>query len=1285
MLSYIGKVIFLLFFLYTLLVPYTITNSFAEGDRTTERHTRKADENNNIGVQVNTSDKKYWNSDTHINNGVKENNYTSDADVQNVIAKNLQLAGNFLSSSPSELAEQAKSYALGQVNGLVTSEAQKWLSQFGTARINFAIDNEGKLKNSSLDLLLPLYDNKADWLFFSQLGYRNKDSRNTMNLGLGGRYFYEDWMYGLNTFYDYDLTGKNQRLGLGGELWRDYVKVSANTYYRVSDWKNSRDFAGYHERTANGYDIRGEFFLPAYPNLGVKLSYEQYFGDQVTLFDRDTKQKDPNLAIMGLSYTPVPLFTLGVDYKQAAGGHSEAQFLANLSYKLGVPLSAQLSSENVALARQLAGSRYDLVERNNHIVLDHQAKPAAQLSLPDTVIGYSGNQQDVTVKFSSDSPAKQIRWETKPDFEKNGGKLSSQFGNTIKVTLPTYLPGDNQNNSYPISAFAEWENGQKSAPAEMRVIVKPFMLKKLEEANFTPAGPLLATGEAKDGYTFDPVITFDTADGAPIKNATINHVQWITDPKVGPDTGLELLGLGTSDSAAIDENGHFKHKPILVSKEPHKNVKVYLKMDSQAPQLVGEVGFDINIDGFHFEKIEVSPATPSLIANGSQTYTYKAVVLDGNNKPIGNQKINNVNWSIKQNGKDMSTTAPNITFTTSGDTTTPDGELTAKLSSKEEMKDVVVSLSIQGKAAVPAQNKVTFVKDTQDYSISKDGIKPEKLTSLTADGYQQYQFMATILDISGKPVDADTVINDAHWKIDEPSDAAKYGITLTSETKTDGKGNLKAILSSTQEFTGDVVVSLSVHGKTAASAKTNVAFIAHSISKNGIKSEELTSLSANGYQQYQFMATILDANSNPVKAGTVIKDALWQIDKPTDAAKSGLTLTPENKTDSKGNLKVILSSTQAFTGDVVVSLKVGTQGPVQSTDTPVEFTPALGGITFERLKSLSPNGSAQYQFTASGLDDNGNPVKAGTVINDAQWSIVNIQGAAASDVVLTPDNTVDSNGNIKATLTSTKKIEGHIIVSLKIGTLSPVQSDKSTIGFNPGKISSISKSTSLPVVISGSNNLEVIVTDGDDRYFPNKEVKWEISVGPGGDKSAVTISPASSTTNNDGKASTTLTSTKPQIVTIKASVDGMGESPEQNVVFVLGATDYARDRNSTTDTKTSFSLKLQDNNRNTFINRDNITITPWLIGAKFNNNNLEQYEVINNPTRYVINTVKDGNNNEGKVEIEITDKSSRGTAATAHNYHILACFGLGDTVAEAQKQIIYCNYEGDSEAWIIAD
>ncbi|WP_167383244.1 inverse autotransporter beta domain-containing protein [Xenorhabdus ishibashii] len=868
---------------------------------------------------MNGSDKQYLNSDTHKKNSVKENNHTSNADTQYFIAKNLQMAGSLLSSSPSELAEKAKSYAVGQVNGLVTSEAQKWLSQFGTARINFGLDKKGSRKNSSIELLLPLYDNKADWLFFSQLGYRNKDSRDTINLGLGGRYFYQDWMYGLNTFYDNDLTDKNQRLGLGGEMWADNIKLAANTYFRVSNWKNSRDFVGYYERPANGFDISGEFFLPAYPNLGAKLTYEQYFGDEVTLFDRDTKQKNPVLATLGLSYTPVPLFTLGVDYKQG-NGHNETQFLANLSYRLGVPLSVQLSPENVATARTLAGSRYDLVERNNHIVLEHQAKPAAQLSLPEVITGYSGSQQDITAKFSSESPLKQIHWATNKDFEQHGGKLSSKTGNTINVTLPTYLSGDNQNNNYPIYAVAEWENNQKSAPAEMRVIVRPFMLKKQEGANFTPAGPLPATGDQKDGYTFDPVITFDTAANAPIKNVTINHVQWITDPKIGPENGLKLLDWGTSDSVVLDENGRFKQKPVLVSTQPYKDVKVYLQIDSQPPELVGEVSFGENLASFHVNKVEVSPAVPSLIANGSQAYTYSAVVLDGNNNPVKNQKIANVTWKITQNGKEVSITDPDIKFTTNGDTTTTDGELTAKLSSKKEMKDVIVSLSIEGHSAVSAQTKVTFTTDTQDYSIDQAGITSEKLKSLSADNYQQYQFMATILGVDGKPVKEGSVISDAHWKIDKPSDASKNGIILIPDTKTDSKGNLKAIITSTKAYTGDVVVSLQLgKHKPVQSPTYTVDFGPAEISP--IISDLPGPIAVNS--TYNLTVTVTDSEGNPLHNKTVN----WHTKIDNTDNPSAVKISPSSTTNPSGKATTTLTSYTAQ--DVIVTASVDGIGTTQ--------------------------------------------------------------------------------------------------------------------------------------------------------------------------------------------------------------------------------------------------------------------------------------------------------------------------------------------------------------------
>ncbi|TDB54315.1 inverse autotransporter beta domain-containing protein [Photorhabdus khanii] len=59
--------------------------------------------------------------------------------------------------------------------------------------------------------------------------------------------------------------------------------MSTNAYFRLSDWRNSRDLTNYYERPASGYDLIADMYLPSMPSLGVKIKYEQYFGDNIAL------------------------------------------------------------------------------------------------------------------------------------------------------------------------------------------------------------------------------------------------------------------------------------------------------------------------------------------------------------------------------------------------------------------------------------------------------------------------------------------------------------------------------------------------------------------------------------------------------------------------------------------------------------------------------------------------------------------------------------------------------------------------------------------------------------------------------------------------------------------------------------------------------------------------------------------------------------------------------------------------------------------------------------------
>ncbi|EBL6422644.1 hypothetical protein AH050_26270, partial [Salmonella enterica subsp. enterica serovar Give] len=215
--------------------------------------------------------------------------------------------------------DAAASMARGMATGKANQTVQDWLSQFGNARVQLNADSDFSLKNSALDLLHPWYETPDD-LFFSQGSLHRTDSRGQANLGFGWRHwttgtaprglFHGDYMTGLNTFLDYDLSRDHARMGIGAEFWRDYLKLGANVYHRLTSWKNSPDLDDYEERPADGWDLRMEGWLPSYPQLGTKLEYEQYYGNQVALFDTDHLQKDPGALTAGLTWTPFPLMTV---------------------------------------------------------------------------------------------------------------------------------------------------------------------------------------------------------------------------------------------------------------------------------------------------------------------------------------------------------------------------------------------------------------------------------------------------------------------------------------------------------------------------------------------------------------------------------------------------------------------------------------------------------------------------------------------------------------------------------------------------------------------------------------------------------------------------------------------------------------------------------------------------------------------------------------------------------------------------------------------------------------
>ncbi|WP_413741939.1 inverse autotransporter beta domain-containing protein [Sodalis sp. RH15] len=457
---------------------------------------------------------------------------TAQESIENKIAGGAMSAGHLLTAQQSDKA--ALGMARSALAGGAGQYAKDWFDQFGTVRLQLNLNERFKLDNSALDLLVPLYENQ-DAMVFSQWGIRNKDHRNTGNIGGGVRTFHGDWMYGLNTFYDNEFTGKNRRAGIGAEAWTHYLKLSANSYFRLSNWRQSRDFEDYNERPANGYDLRAEAFLPSHPQLGGKLMYESYRGDEVALFGKNNRQRDPYAFTLGLNYTPFPLLTLGGEHRQGKSGQQDSRINLQINYRLGDSWLAQVDPSAVAAGRTLSGSRYDLVERNNHIVLDYQKQEVIRLLMPEQLNGNSGQQLIITAQVTATHALDRVEWNA-TELIAAGGSITQSAPHILSVTLPPYLPAG-ATNRYTIGATAHDKKGNASNPAYTRLTVSGQGISLASTPTTAMPDRLPADGISTSllsitlrDETLQPVsgmadaltmdITFETGDGEPFAAAS---------------------------------------------------------------------------------------------------------------------------------------------------------------------------------------------------------------------------------------------------------------------------------------------------------------------------------------------------------------------------------------------------------------------------------------------------------------------------------------------------------------------------------------------------------------------------------------------------------------------------------------------------------------------------------------------------------------------------------------------------------------------------------------------
>ncbi|WP_423732529.1 Ig-like domain-containing protein [Hafnia paralvei] len=1083
------------------------------------------------------------------------------------------LASSLSSNGAEGVASSAKSAA----TGYASSSAQQWLSQFGTARVQLNVDDNGNWDDSAIDFLAPLYDNKKSMLF-TQLGLRAPDGRVTGNMGMGVRTFYvEDWMFGGNVFFDDDFTGKNRRIGMGAEAWTNNLKLSANTYVGTTEWHQSRDFNDYNEKPADGYDVRAEGYLPAYPQLGAKLMYEQYYGDKVALFDTDHLQSNPSAVTTGLSYTPIPLVQLAVNYKRGQDSLDDTQFQVNFRYDLGRPWAYQVDPESVRLERSLAGSRYDLVERNNQIVLQYKKKDqqnVSNLNLQVTVDnspsdGLTPNSAQVYATDKDGQPVRNapIVWSTTG---------SAKFATPNTVTNDSGISTVNFTNTLPEAVQITAKSGAASASQNSQfnaVTVSNITLKITKDGSIadgkTPNHAVATVTDINNRPIANTQVKWGVDAPATLKSTqtTTNASGQVTADFTSTTAGAVMLTTTAGDKSA-SQQGHFTANSanniidtMVVTQDGSpangttpNSVTVTVKDGNGAPVSNANVSLSADKSTVAFGsalKAKTAKASKSFQTDtrGSLTVSFTDTVAESVQLTATLDNANSKTAAAKFIADNSSAKVNNLIISKDGSvangTATNQATVTVTDVNNNPLSDVNVTWSQDGTAILGNSAKtdasgkttVTFTDtkaETVNITATVNASSLSKPSTFVADaatahvstltidtdgsaanGTAQNSATATVVD-SGNNILANTTVN---WTV-----TGSAGLTSgTSTTNSSGQAVMTFTDTKAETVTLTAKAGSSDTGQSKPSTFVADAATAH-VSTLTIDTD---GSAANGTAQNSATATVVDSGNN-ILANTTVN---WTV-----TGSAGLT-SGTSTTNSSGQAVMTFTDTKAET--VTLTAKAGSSDTGQSKPSTFVADAATAHVSTLTIDTdgSAANGTAQNSATAT-VVDSGNNILANTTVN---WIVTGSAGLTSGT------STTNSSGQAVMTFTDTKAET--VTLTAKAGSSDTGQSKPSTFVAD----AATAHVSTLTIDTDGSaangtaqNSATATVVDSGNNILANTTVNWIVTGSAG-------LTSGTSTTNSSGQAVMTFTDTKAETVTLTAKAGSSDTGQSKPSTFVADA------------------------------------------------------------------------------------------------------------------------------------
>ncbi|EHL7241838.1 inverse autotransporter adhesin YeeJ [Escherichia coli] len=1108
----------------------------------------------------------------------------SSDNLEQQIASTSQQIGSLLAEdmNSEQAANMARGWASSQASGAMTD----WLSRFGTARITLGVDEDFSLKNSQFDFLHPWYET-PDNLFFSQHTLHRTDERTQINNGLGWRHFTPTWMSGINFFFDHDLSRYHSRAGIGAEYWRDYLKLSSNGYLRLTNWRSAPELDNdYEARPANGWDVRAEGWLPAWPHLGGKLVYEQYYGDEVALFDKDDRQSNPHAITAGLNYTPFPLMTFSAEQRQGKQGENDTRFAVDFTWQPGSAMQKQLDPNEVAARRSLAGSRYDLVDRNNNIVLEYRKKELVRLTLTDPVTGKSGEVKSLVSSLQTKYALKGYNVEATA-LEAAGGKVVTT-GKDILVTLPAYrfTSTPETDNTWPIEVTAEDVKGNFSNREQSMVVVQAPTLSQKDSSVSLSTQTLNADSHSTATLTFiahdaagNPVIGLvlstrhegvqditlsdwkDNGDGSYTQVLTtgalsgtltlmpqLNGVDATKAPAV-----VNIISVSSSrthSSIKIDKDRYLSGNPIEVTVELRDENDKPVKEQKQ--QLNTAVSIDNVKPGVTTDWKEttdgVYKATYTAYTKGSGL-TAKLLMQSWN------EDLHTAGFIIDANPQ--SAKIATLSASNNGVLANENAANTVSVNVADEgsnpINDHTVTFAVLSGSATSFNNQNTAKTDvnglaTIDLKSSKQEDNTVEVT--LENGVKQTLIVSFVGDSSTAQVDLQKSKNEV---VADGNDSA----TMTATVR-DAKGNLL----------NDVKVTFNVNSAEAKLSQTEVN------SHDGIATATLTSLKNGDYtvtasvssgsqanQQVNFIgdqstaaltlsvpsgditvtntapqymtATLQDKNGNPLKD----KEITFSV--PNDvASRFSISNGGKGMTDSNGVAIATLTGTLAGTHMITARLANSNVSDAQPMTFVADKDRAVVVLQTSKAEIIG-NGVDETTLTATVKDPSNHPVAGITVTFTMPQDV-------AANFTLENNGIAITQANGEAHVTLKGKKAGTHTVTATLGNNNT--SDSQPVTFVADKTSAqvVLQMSKDEITGNGVDNatLTATVKDQFDNEVNNLPVTFSSA------SSGLTLTPGVSNTNESGIAQATLAGVAFGEQTVTASLANNGASDNKTVHFI---------------------------------------------------------------------------------------------------------------------------------------